>query len=260
MFRFLNERRMLRSWPKVRQTKDGLRVQGRCLTARTWALTRRATCLLSVTLGLYLLAAATIALWGPRAYGAANGTSWYQAVNGVMSVRWHANEFLTERYPALGRAFLYTGRNPVDWHMGVVALLLTLGRIKVARLTAPLFTILFRPLLTKKFRILIANDRVRIGGWLTGRSFARDDNGPEPVRFRAVSAEERYSRFRAEEIRDKPLFRPLMHHPPAAVEMTHGFKRYTVVFCRRTDHAEAIVTQCNEAMLRTRPMMHNLTS
>jgi hypothetical protein len=72
------------------------------------------------------------------------------------------------------------------------------------------------------------------------------------VRFRAVGPDEYYSRFRAAEARERRLLQPLCELPPGVVEVSHGFKRYVVLFARRADRAQAIVSRCQEAMQRTR--------
>jgi hypothetical protein len=221
------------------------------MTVEAWEVIQFVSTIVVVALALIMLAVATIAWWGPAVFGAAEGTFWFGLANRVLALRWWLKELLVDEFPAIGRAIRYDHTSRIDWHLGALSLVFLFGRVAVTRMLASITTALLRPLLVRRFRITITCDRVKLGGRLTGVALPRDDNGPEPVRFRIASPEEYYSRFREAEIQGRRLFQPLAEMPPAIVEITHGYRRRKILFARRTDQAEAVVARCNEAMLRT---------
>ncbi|MEO1009603.1 MAG: hypothetical protein AAFX79_13655 [Planctomycetota bacterium] len=236
----------------------GYRVEGRCLTVGAWAAIQRISLIAVVALGLAAMGVATVGWWAPKISRVADGTFVYGIAGRAVSVRLWLGDLLANEFAEFDRAIRYDPTSPIDWHLGALSLALWIGCVPIARLAALLATILLRPIVVRRFRITIAQDRIRVGRGLLRASIPRDDNGPVPVRFRVATADEYYSRFRRAEVQGHRLFHPLAEMPPAVVEISHGYRRRRVLFARRIDRAEAIVARCNEAMLRTTPTLPHL--
>ena len=252
-------RRSYRNWPRAKTLRDGdVLLTGSCLTMDGWARAQWVGSVLILAASIFLLFVATLGLWGPPAADATEGTALFPWIRRVASIQWVMRDLLIDRYPEVGRAIGYRVPTPIDWHMGGLGLVLFAGRNVAARPAGFLVSLVLRPLFAKRIRIRITRDTVRIGGALTGRTMKRDDNGPEPVRFRVVSPEEYFADSDTHREQDGRLRHELGRVPPAIVEVTRGFERHKLVFARRADQAEAIVTRCNHALLQTQPMLNDL--
>lgn len=249
--RAFRQRRSFRNWPRLRRCADGYLVRGRCMTVGTWEACQVLALIIVVAAGMALLMASTVGLWS-QALPSPAGTVWRSVADTIVSLRTRLTQSLFAASPALGRALSPTPGSPMDWPLAWLGAVLLFASRPLARMLAAILPVMLRPLLVKAFRIRITATHIRIGGPLWGVRLPRDDDGPEPVRFRVVSPDEYYSRFRSAETSGRKLLHPLAVLPPAVVEVTHGFKRYVVLFPRRADRADAIVSRCQEAMLRTR--------
>ncbi len=250
--RLTGERRPYHNWPKVREHgADGYSVQGYCPTAAGFRMHRRLGFIAITGVGLILLASATMGVWGPAAFDATEGTQGFVALKRLASVQWCFRDLLTERYPGVGRSIGYGHRTGIDWHLGVLAVVCLGGRRILTDLLADCLGFITRPLTAKRVRIIITPDHVRLGGRLFGKTLERDDDGPNPIRFRLVSAEAYYLPSDQDDLAGTAQARPARAAPPAVVEVTHGYRRHKLVIARREDQAEAVVDRCNEVMKQT---------
>lgn len=252
-------RRPYRNWPRVKTVRGGgVLITGTCPTWSGWSFILRAGSMLVVASCVFLVAVATLGLWGPPAADITEGTSFFPWIRRVASVQWLLRDLLVDRYPDLGRAIGYRVPSPIDWHLGGLGLLLYAGRGPASHVVARLLALMAGPLCSKRIRVLITRDRVRFGGPLFGRTLRRDDNGTEPVRFRIVSAEEYFASTGGRDPQRGGAASEQGPVPPAIVEVTRGYRRYKLVFARRADQAEAIVDRCRHALLQTQPMLRDL--
>lgn len=249
--RVFRQRRAFRNWPRLRKKKDGYVIQGQCMTVGGWEVCQALSLILVVIVALAILAASTVSVWG-QIFPNIRGTVWATVADSIASLRYRLAHRLFIVSPSLGRALAPIPGSPIDWHLAALGAVHLCAARPLARLLAALLPVVLGSVVVKEFRITITPTHVKIARPLWSLRLPRDDDGPEPVRFRAVPPDEYYSRFRATEVRDHKLLQPLSELPPAIVEVTHGFKRYVILFARRADRADAIVSRCQEAMLRTR--------
>lgn len=252
-------RRSYRNWPRAKQLKcGGVILRGSCPTMAGWVRSKRIALVLIGAAVVFCLVVSMLGIWGPPFADATEGTALFPWVKRVASVHWFMRDLLVDRYPEIGRAIGYRVPTPIDWHMGGLGLILYAARHSLSIATGKLIMIALRPLFSKRFRVQITKDSVRVGGMVFGRTMKRDDNGLEPVRFRVVSPEEYFADSDMHQQQDGRLRHEMGHVPPAVVEITRGFERQMLVFARRADQAEAIVARCNHALLQTQPMLNGL--
>lgn len=257
----IGERRSFHNWPKVKaHGADGYRITGYCPTVLGSRALRRLSFIALTVIGVVLLASATMGVWAPAAFEATEGTSGFLALKRLASVQWFFRDLLTERFPTIGKAIGYGGRTDIDWYMAVLAVICLGGRRLWAKLLSDTLGLVLTPVTAKRIRITITPDRVRLGGWIFGKTLKRDDNGPNPIRFRVAGAEEYFAQITKQDGDPRNPRQPLSSVPPAVVELVHGLRRYKVVFAHREDRAEAIVARCQEVMRQTQPLIdHPIT-
>jgi len=222
------------------------------MTAGRWVLLRRVSLWIVAAAAVLLLAAGTLGLWATAARSRPSAPAAQQLLEVVEMFRRWLDSTMLSQLPGLAQVVAYDPTAPINGFLCVAAVILMALRYPGSMLVAGFGTLALRPLVLRRFRIVIDRDRVKVRcGW-TRFSLPRDDNGPEPVRFRVRPPEEYYSRFSRHEIQGRRLLKPLLDLPPGVLEVTGGFKRYRVLLARRADQAEAIAARCNEAMMRTR--------
>lgn len=233
----LGERRTWNGWPRVRAKRGAFIIRGRCVTVERWLALRRTMLCIVVVGGLFLLATSLLGLfWPMMVYSPLRGLAQVMA-----AVRQASVWLFVLQYPELGRAVWFVP-GQVDWHMLCLSLVLLVFR----RHVAGLITRLADPIFKTSFRITISRNTITARG---GLHWAKADRRQAPVTVRLVSADEYFVTAAQGTIAKWPGVNK--HQPPAMLEITQHFGRQRVLFCRRTDQAEAIAAACRRALNAT---------
>lgn len=223
-------RRTLHNWPRVVELNNGgMRIQGRCVSVRTWLAAQVGCRVLILLAGVAFLAAGSMGIWSDL----------FSLLDRLL-VAW------------LIRLRIAAGLT--DLGLLAAGFVLVAGARVLGSLVAAVMLTVGRGVAGKRIAITIDAERLSVARWCGPLSFEREDNGPNAVRVRVVGVDEYFARVSDHQAVGS-FWVPRMAHPPAIVEVSKGLKRFPVIIARRFDEAEAIVARLNEVLLDTRNSM-----
>jgi len=244
--------RPVATWPRIHQTCDGgYVIQGRCLGQLRWNVVRRMSQTLIRCVGFCLLAAALVphVLVYLSAREEGGVVTW--TIKQILYIRWLLHDLFVVNHPEWGRAIYYDGRNPTDWHLLAVALLILALTVPLSKALAFVISVVLWPFLSCHFRITITSEHVLLHRWWGRATLPRTQDAGGAVSFRTTNLS---------------ALRPVLGRIAMAFSqntqinedffksavLTHGLRNHFIVcplFARRADQ---IVAACHYAFNRSR--------
>jgi len=236
----------LRGWPRVRQTKPGTYVvKGRCIHALRWWLLRKFAILITGLAALYLFLAAVIP-YAAHATSLPHNDLIDDTMQPFIQFRFYLRELLTHSYPSIGRAVSYTGRNPIDWHLLALSIVLYCLRIWISVAVALALSLPLWPLITQRFEVAFTSSHVYVHRLMHLMKLPR--SMVERVSFHTVDVS--HQRGISGLIRRR-LHGADRHNRFDAVAVLQGTRTHRLVTPRSAIVADRIVEALNIAMERS---------
>ncbi len=175
------------AWPRVREIgPDQLAVSGHATRLTAWLIIRVIANLVTLLFGLWLIAAAFVALFVGLHESLGPGHPVSMVIESMVDLRWMMRRVFHDWLPWLGQVLFYNPLSRIDWHLLVLGIVFYRLRPAVSYGIASVLSRLLRPVIGRRFKITFTPDTVVIQRHLRSLRLHRNDLDGEGVTFRVM--------------------------------------------------------------------------